>query len=68
MPTELPARREDDVTLPAVPLLVVPACLVALSAFLEADGFSTQVVADVLFRASEALTQGELALLRFKAE
>ena len=68
MPTELPERREDQVTLPAVPLLVVPACLVALSAFLDTDGLSTQVFADVLFRASEALAQGELGLLRVKAE
>jgi hypothetical protein len=67
MPTQLPEHRTSELTLPTAPLLV-PACLVVLSALLDADGFSPQAVADVLLRASEALAQGELGLLRFKAE
>jgi hypothetical protein len=65
MPTQLPDRPNNELTLPAAPLLV-PACLVLLSALLDADGFSPQAVADVLLRASEALAQGELGLLRFE--
>jgi hypothetical protein len=65
MPTQLPDRHKNELTLPTAPLLV-PACLVVLSALLDADGFSPQALADVLLRASEALAQGELGLLRFE--